>query len=87
MTSDGDVEPVFGSGNLFRDLEWRNSEAQAQGHRGRKVLKVLDDQALRMRKDQALTGIDHGDSSRVLRAKFDRLTVERLIVMLAGLGQ
>jgi predicted XRE-type DNA-binding protein len=34
-----------------------------------------------------LTGIDHGDFSRVRRAKLDRFTAERLIAMLEGLGQ
>ncbi len=88
MTSYDDLELVHGSGNIFRDLERPNPEARQlkailAGH----VLKVLDDQGLSTRKAQELTGIDHGDFSRVRRAKLDRFTVERLMAMLEGLGQ
>ncbi len=34
-----------------------------------------------------MTGIDHGDFSRVRQAKLGRFTVERLITLLEGLGQ
>ncbi len=34
-----------------------------------------------------MTGIGHGDFSRVRRAELDRFTVERLMAMLDGLGQ
>jgi predicted XRE-type DNA-binding protein len=88
MTTDDDMELVHGSGNLFRDLGRPNPEArQLKAILAAQVLKVMDDQGLSTRKAQELTGIDHGDFSRVRRAKLDRFTVERLIAMLEGLGQ
>ncbi len=88
MTSDDDMELVHGSGSLFRDLGRPNPEArQLKAVLAGQVLKVLDAHGLSTRKAQALTGIDHGDFSRVRRAKLDRFTVERLIAMLEGLGQ
>jgi predicted XRE-type DNA-binding protein len=88
MTSGDDMELVHGSGNLFRDLGRPNPEArQLKAILAAQVLKVLDDHGLSTRKAQELTGIDHGDFSRVRRAKLDRFTVERLIAMLEGLGQ
>jgi predicted XRE-type DNA-binding protein len=88
MTSDDDMELVHGSGNLFRDLGRPNPEGrQLKAILAGQVLKVLDEQGLSTRKAQEMTGIDHGDFSRVRRAKLDRFTVERLIAMLEGLGQ
>ena len=88
MTSDEDMELVRGSGNLFRDLGRPNPEArQLKAILAGQVLKVLDDHGLSTRKAQEMTGIDHGDFSRVRRAKHDRFTVERLMAMLEGLGQ
>ena len=39
-----------------------------------------------MRKAQKLTGIDAGDFSRVRNADFRRISVERLMAMINGLG-
>jgi predicted XRE-type DNA-binding protein len=88
MTSDDDMELVHGSGNVFRDLGRPHPEArQLKAILAGQVLKVLDERGLSTRKAQDLTGIDHGDFSRVRRAKLDRFTVERLMAMLEGLGQ
>jgi predicted XRE-type DNA-binding protein len=88
MMSDDDMELVHGSGNIFCDLGRPNPEArQLKAILAGQVLKVLDDQGLSTRKAQELTGIDHGDFSRVRRAKLDRATVERLMAMLERLGQ
>jgi predicted XRE-type DNA-binding protein len=87
-TSDDDMEMVHGSGNLFRDLGRPNPEArQLKAILAGQVLRVLDERGLSTRKAQEMTGIDHGDFSRVRRAKLDRFTVERLMAMLDGLGQ
>jgi Helix-turn-helix domain len=39
-----------------------------------------------VRKAQSLTGIDAGDFSRVRNADFRRISVERLMAMINGLG-
>jgi predicted XRE-type DNA-binding protein len=88
MTDDDDMELVHGGGNVFRDLGRPNPEArQLKAILAGQVLKVLDERGLSTRKAQELTGIDHGDFSRVRRAKLERFTVERLMAMLEGLGQ
>ena len=88
MTSDDDMELVHGSGNIFRDLgPAEPGSASAQGDPGRPGAQGAGRTGLSTRKAQEMTGIDHGDFSRVRRAKLDRFTVERLIAMLEGLGQ
>jgi len=87
-TMDDDMELLHGSGNVFRDLGRPNPEArQLKAVLAGQILKVLDERALSTREAQTLTGIDHGDFSRVRRARLDRFTVERLMAMLEGLGQ
>jgi predicted XRE-type DNA-binding protein len=88
MIRDDDMELIHGSGNLFRDLGRPNPDArQLKAILAGQVLKVLDESGISTRKAQEMTGIDHGDFSRVRRAKLDRFTVDRLIAMLEGLGQ
>jgi len=88
MTSDDDMELVHGGGSLFRDLGRPNPEVRRlKAILAGQVLKVLDDRGLGARKAQEITGIDHGDFSRVRRAKLGRFTVERLMAMLERLGQ
>ncbi len=87
-TDDDDMELVHGSGNVFRDLGMVNPRArQLKAVLAGQVLEVLDARGLSTRQAQALTGIDHGDFSRVRRARLDRFTVERLMAMLERLGQ
>ena len=86
--SDDDMKLVHGSGNIFRDLGRPNPEArQLKAILASQVLKVLDDRAISTRKAQEMTGIDHGDFSRVRRAKLERFTVDRLMAMLDRLDQ
>lgn len=86
--SDDDMELVHGSGNIFRDLGRAHPEArQLKAILAAQVLRVLDEAGLSTRKAQELSGFDHGDFSRVRRARLERFTVERLIAMLEGLGQ
>jgi predicted XRE-type DNA-binding protein len=51
-----------------------------------KIIKTLDKMGLTVRKAQSLTGIDAGDFSRVREADFRRISIERLVAMLNGLG-
>ena len=50
------------------------------------IIKTLDKKGLSVRKAQGLTGIDAGDFSRVRNADFRRISVERLMAMINGLG-
>ena len=50
------------------------------------IIDLLFKGAISVRKAQSLTGIDAGDYSRVRNADFRRISVERLMAMLNGLG-
>ena len=50
------------------------------------IIKTLDKKGLSVRKAQSLTGIDAGDFSRVRNADFRRISVERFMAMINGLG-
>jgi predicted XRE-type DNA-binding protein len=86
--SDDDMELARGSGNVFRDLGLPNPNlAQLRAILGAKIIGVLDDRALTIRKAQELSGIAAADFSRIRQAKLDRFTVDRLMNILDRLGQ
>ena len=51
-----------------------------------RIIKTLDKKGHSVRKAQSLTGIGAGDFSRVRNADFRRISVERLMAMINGLG-
>ncbi len=86
--TDDDMKPIYGSGNVYRDLGIPNPEArQLKAILAAQVHKVLDDEGITTRKAQELTGIDQADFARVRKCNLGRFSVERLITMLEGLGQ
>jgi predicted XRE-type DNA-binding protein len=86
--SDDDFDIVRGSGNVFRDLGHPNADReQLRALLAARIIGVLDDRKLTVRAAQELTGIAAADFSRIRRAKLDRFTIDRLMSVLAGLGQ
>jgi predicted XRE-type DNA-binding protein len=86
--SDDDFELVRGSGNVFRDMGYPNADIlQAKAMLGAKIIGVLDDQHISVRRAHELTGFAAADFSRVRQAKLQRFTLERLISMLVKLNQ
>ena len=86
--SDDDFELVHGSGNVFRDMGHPDAEIlQLKAVLGAKIIGVLDDQKISVRRAHELTGFAAADFSRVRSAKLQRFTVERLIAMLHKLNQ
>ena len=86
--SDDDFELVRGSGNVFRDMGYPNADIlQAKALLGAKIMGVLDDQHVSVRRAHELTGFAAADFSRVRQAKLRRFTLERLISMLVKLNQ
>ena len=86
--SDDDFDIVRGSGNIFRDLGHPNADReQLRALLAARIIGVLDDRKLTVRAAQELTGIAAADFSRIRRAKLDRFTIDRLMSVLAGLGQ
>jgi predicted XRE-type DNA-binding protein len=86
--SDDDFELVHGSGNVFRDFGEPNAEIlQLKAILAAKIIGVLDEQKISVRRAHEITGFAAADFSRVRQAKLQRFTLERLIAMLGKLGQ
>jgi predicted XRE-type DNA-binding protein len=86
--SDDDFDVVRGSGNVFRDLGRSDADReQLRSILAARVIGVLDDRKLTVREAHELTGFAAADFSRIRRAKLDRFTIDRLMTILARLGQ
>ena len=81
------LEIVRGSGNIYRDFDVPDADVrQLKAALAARIIKTIDKKGLSVRKAQSLTGIDAGDFSRVRNADFRRISVERLMTMINGLG-
>jgi predicted XRE-type DNA-binding protein len=88
MTRDGDMDLIHGSGNVFRHLGLPNPEVeQLKAILAAKIIGVLDDQKLTVRRAHELTGFAAADFSLVRQAKLSRFTVDRLMTILDRLDQ
>ena len=86
--SDGEIELVHGSGNVFRDLGLPNPEVeQVKALLAAKIIGVLDDRGLSVRRAHDVTGFAAADFSRVRQAKLGRFTIDRLMGMLNKLDE
>jgi predicted XRE-type DNA-binding protein len=86
--SDDEFELVRGSGNVFRDMGDADSEVlQLKAILAGKIIEVLDEEKISVRRAHELTGFAAADFSRVRQAKLQRFTVDRLMQMLAKLNQ
>jgi predicted XRE-type DNA-binding protein len=86
--SDESDEVIHGSGNVFRDLGRPDADLeQLRAILASKIIGVLDDRGISVRKAAEITGIDAGDFSRIRRANLGRFTVDRLMTILARLDQ
>ena len=81
------LELVRGSGNIYRDFNVADADVrQLKAILAAEIIKTLERGELSVRKAQGLTGIDAGDFSRIRNADFRRISVERLMMMINGLG-
>ena len=93
MTNDDDdmeedMELIHGSGNVFRDLGVPNPEVeQLKAILAAKIIGVLDNRAITVRRAHELTGFAAADFSRVRNARLGRFTVDRLMAMLGNLDK
>jgi predicted XRE-type DNA-binding protein len=86
--TDDDMELIHGSGDVFRDLGLPNPEVeQLKAILSAKIIGLLDDQKLTVRRAHELTGFAAADFSRIRQARLAPFTVDRLISMLDKLGQ
>ena len=86
--SDDDFEIVEGSGNIFRDFNHPNADLeQLRSILAARIIKLLDERGLTVRKAGEITGIAAADFSRIRRVKLDRFTLDRLMTILNRPGQ
>ena len=87
MNNDDD-DIVRGSGNVFRDLGHVDSDREKlRALLAARIIGVLDDRKRTVRAAQEITGVAAADFSRIRSAKLGRFTIDRLMTILAGLGQ
>jgi predicted XRE-type DNA-binding protein len=83
-----DNELVRGSGNIFRDFGRANADLeQLRAILAAKIIGVLDEKQISVRKAQAMTGIAAADFSRIRNAQLDRFTIDRMMTILNRLDQ
>jgi len=83
-----EIKITRGSGNIFRDLGRGDADLeQLRAILTAKIIGVLDDRKLSVRRAGQITGIAAADFSRIRRANLDRFTVDRLMTILARLEQ
>jgi predicted XRE-type DNA-binding protein len=79
---------IRGTGNIFRDLNHPDADReQLRALLAARIIAVLDDRALTVRAAQEITGIAAADFSRIRNAALSRFTIDRLMTILAKLGQ
>ncbi len=83
-----EIEIVKGSGNVFRDFGHPNADLeQLKAILAAKIIGVLDERKISVRRAQAATGIAAADFSRIRNAQLGRFTVDRLMTILNRLDQ
>ena len=88
MSGNDDFELVRGSGNIFRDLAVPDAGLeQLRSVLAARIIKALDGRRLTVRAAHDLTGFAAADFSRIRSANIGRFTVDRLMMMLARLGE
>jgi predicted XRE-type DNA-binding protein len=87
LMDDDEFGLIRGSGNVFRDMGDANADVlQLKAILASKIIEVLDEQKISVRRAHELTGFAAADFSRVRQAKLQRFTVDRLMQMLAKLN-
>jgi predicted XRE-type DNA-binding protein len=88
MTKIDEVELVHGSGNVFRDFGDPNADIeQLKCILAARIIGILDERGLSVRKAEVLTGVAASEFSRIRNANLGRFTVDRLMAILNRLGQ
>ncbi len=81
------IELMRGSGNVFRDFNHPNADVeQLKGILAAKIIGILDDRHLSVRKAEGLTGVKASEFSRIRNAHLERFTVDRLMTIINRLN-
>jgi predicted XRE-type DNA-binding protein len=81
------LKVVRGSRNVFRDLGYKNADAQQfKAILAAEIIKALDRDGLTLRAPHDRSGIAAADFSRIRNADLMRFTVDRLMSIINRLG-
>lgn len=81
------LDVVRGGGNVFRDLNRANADAEhCKAVLAAAIIKALDREGLSIRAAHGRTGIAAGDFSRIRNANLGGFTIDRLISIINRLG-
>ena len=81
------IELVKGSGNVFRDFGHAAADVeQLKSILAAKIIGVLDDRRLSVRKAEGLTGVKASEFSRIRNAHLARFTIDRLMTIINRLN-
>lgn len=84
--NESDFELVEGSGNVFRDFGDPLADLrQAKAIIAARIIGVLDERELTVRRAADATGFAAADFSRIRNASLGRFTLDRLMKILAAL--
>ena len=84
--NESELELVEGSGNVFRDFGDPLADLrQAKAIIAARIIGVLDQRKLTVRKAADATGFSAADFSRIRNASLGRFTLDRLMKILAAL--
>ena len=82
------IEVVHGSGNVFRDFGDPNADTeQLKCILASRIIGILDDRKLSVRKVENHTGVKASEISRIRNVKLGRFTADRLIFILNKFDQ
>lgn len=88
MTIEEKIEIVRGSGNVFRDFGDPNADIeQLKCILAARIIGILDDEKLSVRKAESLTGVNASEFSHIRNVKLGRFTADRLISILNKFDQ
>ena len=86
--SESEFELIEGSGNVFRDFADPDADLkQAKAIVAARIITVLDERGLTVRKAEEETGFAAADFSRIRNASLGRFTLDRLMKVLAALDR
>ena len=86
--SENEFDLVEESGNVFRDFAEPDADLkQAKAIVAARIIAVLDERGLTVRKAEESTGFAAADFSRIRNASLGRFTLDRLMKVLAALDR
>lgn len=88
MTEDEDLGTIRGSGNVFRDLDLPDADAEhMKAALAAEIIKALREQGLTHAAAAGRANVQRADISRICNVDLDRFTIDRLVRILNHLDR